>query len=308
MSKQVLKAVVFICLVLSGMRVNANVIIGGGSGRVMIGKDIYVLQTANELTFADALKSAAFKKYDKDVPNLGLSAVSVWLKFTVTNQTKGTKLLLDVGYPILDEVEFFEADTNGQYHSLLMGEIKNFKDRKYAHPDYIFELDIPQNSTRTYYLRVKSAEQLILPISVNEPTALWQNLNKENVLSGLFIGAIIIMFLYNLFIFFSVRDKSYLYYVIYVASVGLTQIGIKGFTFQYLWPNSPAFELKSVIIFACLGAIAALLFTKIFLDTPQRARRFDKVLTGIIVLLAIALLLTVVGKIQIGFQLMQVST
>ncbi|MBC7399121.1 MAG: GHKL domain-containing protein, partial [Mucilaginibacter sp.] len=47
---------------------------------------------------------------------------------------------------------------------------------------------------------------------------------------------------------------------------------------------------------------------KIFLDTPQRARRFDKVLTGIIVLLAIALLLTVVGKIQIGFQLMQVST
>jgi signal transduction histidine kinase len=308
MSKQVLKAVVFICLVLAGMRVNANVIIGAGSGRVMIGKEIYVLQTANEVAFADALKSAAFKKYDKDVPNLGLSAVSIWLKFTVTNQTKGDKLLLDVGYPILDEVEFFEPGNNGQYQSLLMGEIKNFKARKYVHPDYIFEIDLPRDSTRTYYLRVKSAEQLILPISVNEPTVLWQNLNKENVLSGLFIGAIIIMFLYNLFIYFSVRDKSYLYYVIYVASVGLTQVGIKGFTFQYLWPNSPAFELKSVIIFACLGAIAALLFTKTFLDTPQRARRFNKVLTGIIVLLAIALLLTIIGKIQIGFQLMQVST
>ncbi|MBC7399494.1 MAG: hypothetical protein H7289_06085, partial [Mucilaginibacter sp.] len=55
MSKQVLKAVVFICLVLTGIRANANVIIGTGSGRVMIGKEIYVLQTANELAFADAL-------------------------------------------------------------------------------------------------------------------------------------------------------------------------------------------------------------------------------------------------------------
>ena len=293
---------------LLGVTVKADAVVEAKGGRLLIGKEIYVLQPGKELSFAEVLKSSAFKKYDKDVPNLGLTDVSTWLRFTVTNQTNGPMLLLDVAYPILDEVELFSPDSTGTYYSILMGEVKPFSQRRYNHPDYIFDLSVPEGGSKTYYMRVKSAEQVILPISVNEPTSLWQFLGRENVLSGLFIGAIIIMFLYNLFIYFSVRDKSYLYYVIYVVSVGLTQIGIKGFTFQYLWGNSPAFELKSVVVFACIGAIAALLFTKIFLDTPLRARRFDKVLTGIIVLLSISLLLTLVGKIQIGFQLMQVST
>jgi signal transduction histidine kinase len=308
MTRHFFKFLLLSLFVLPGLTVKADAIVEAKGGRLLIGKEIYVLQAAKEISFAEALKSSAFKKYDKDVPNLGLTPVSTWLRFTVANKTNGPRLLLDVAYPILDEVELFTPDGKGSYYSILMGEVKPFSHRRYDHPDYIFDLNIPQGGSKTYYMRVKSAEQVILPISVNEPTSLWQFLSRENVLSGLFIGAIIIMFLYNLFIFFSVRDKSYLYYVIYVASVGLTQIGIKGFTFQYLWGNSPAFELKSVVIFACVGAIAALLFTKIFLDTPLRARRFDKVLTGIIVLLSIALLLTLIGKIQVGFQLMQVST
>src|SRR5699024_2385186 len=126
--------------------------------------------------------------------------------------------------PILDEIELFAADSTGKYSSILLGEVKRFKEREYNHPDYIFNLNIPQNTTKTYYLRIKSAEQIILPISVHQQLSLWQEKSTENLLLGIFIGAIIIMFLYNLFIFFSVKDKSYIYYVVYVASVGLTQI------------------------------------------------------------------------------------
>ena len=301
---------VLICLsfLLVNSRASADVIIHDADGRIMIGRQISVLQSKQELTIADVVRSAGFKQYDKDVPNLGFSAVSTWLRFTVTNQTKNADLLLDVAYPILDEVEFFAPDAQNHYQGILMGEIRNFDTRKYQHPDYIFDLNVPYNTSKTYYLRIKSSEQLILPISINQKTDLWQFLSKENQLSGIFLGAVLIMFLYNLFIFFTVKDKSYLYYVIYVASVGLTQIGIKGFTFQYLWGNFPAFELKSVILFACLGAIAATLFTRSFLLTRQRARKFDVVLIIVIFLLSIALLLTLAGMVQVGFQLMQLST
>jgi signal transduction histidine kinase len=308
MFKQFFKVFIFISFLLSGIKVSANVIVNDTTGRIMIGKQISVLQTNREVTFNDAVQSADFKPYNKDVPNLGFSAFSTWIRFTVTNQTKNSDLLLDVAYPILDEVELFTPDVKNQYHSSLMGEIRNFNTRKYNHPDYIFDLNVPQSASKTYYLRIKSAEQLILPISVNQPTTLWQVLTKENLLSGIFIGAIFIMFLYNLFIFFSVKDRSYIYYVIYVASVGLTQVGIKGFNFQYLWGNSPAFELRSVILFACVGAIAAILFTRTFLLTRQRARKFDIVLTIVIILLSLAFLLTLAGMIQVGFKLMQIST
>lgn len=308
MTKYLFKSLTLIALVLLSLSAKANIVIDRGTGRTLIGKDVYVLQPDKELRISDVLKSSAFKKYEKDVPNLGFSTNSSWLRFTIDNKSESAALLLDVAYPILDEVELFSPDDKGGYQSNLMGEIKPFNTRKYTHPDYIFDLTIPQNGSKTYYLRVKSAEQLILPITVNEPSTLWQYLSREDVLSGLFIGAIIIMFLYNLFIYFSVKDKSYLYYVIYVASVGFTQIGIKGFTFQYLWGNQTGFELKSVTLFACIAPIAAIIFTKIFLNTSAKARRFDKVLSVIMVLMGIAFLLTLFGQIQIGFKLMQLFT
>jgi len=308
MFERLLKLLICIFLLIPAFRLSAQVVIHNGDGRILIGKQISVLKSTRELTLNDVTKSPDFKKNISDIPNLGFSAVSTWIRFTVTNQTNSQLVLLDVAYPILDEVELFSPDTLHQYHGNLMGEIKKFDTRKYQHPDYIFDLNIAPNTSKTYYLRIKSAEQLILPISVNQPTVLWQFLSKENLLSGLFIGAVFIMFLYNLFVYFSVRDKSYIFYVVYVASVGFTQIGIRGYTFQYLWGNSTAFELRSVILFACLAATAAILFTRSFLSTRQRARKFDYVLIGVIVLQATAFLLTVAGKIQVGFQLMQVAT
>ena len=308
MPGKILKPLIFLCVLLCSLAGQAQVLVTDTTGTQLIGKEVYVLQPATELPFNAVVKSNSFKKYNADIPNLGLSATSVWLKFTITNNSNNPDLLLDVAYPILDEVEFFAPTDSLSYSSLLTGEIKPFSHRVYNHPDYIFDINIPKNKSETYYLRVKSAEQLILPISINHPSALWQFLSKEAVLSGLFIGAIIIMFLYNLFVYFSVRDRSYLYYVIYVASVGLTQVGIKGYTFQYLWGSSPGFEVKSIILFACLGAIAAIVFTKGFLSTPVRARRFNIVLNVIIVLQVTAFVLTLAGQIQIGFQLMQLAT
>jgi signal transduction histidine kinase len=301
------KLLIFLLSLLSFTWAHADVIIGGNNGITLIGKQIYVLQSKRELAFRDVVNSPDFRKYDKDVPNLGYSALSTWMRFTIANHTRDTSLLLDVAYPLLNEVELF-TPTNNQYHSILMGEIKKFDDRKYQHPDYIFDLSIPPNTSKTYYLRIKTSKQLIVPIGVSASTEMWQFLNKGNLLSGIFMGAVVIMLLYNLFIFFVVRDKSYIYYVIYVASVGLTQLGIKGYTFQYLWGNSPAFESISTIFFACIAAIAALLFTKSFLLTREKAKKSNIVLTSLIILFSIAILLTLAGKVEIGFQLMQVLT
>lgn len=305
MKKKLLAAILYCSMLL--INVKAEVVING-PGKVPLGKEIEILQSTSELTFAEALRSNEFKKSTSDNPNLGISGVSTWVRFTLTNNLKSTNYLLDIAYPILDEIELFAADSTGKYSSILLGEVKRFKEREYNHPDYIFNLNIPQNTTKTYYLRIKSAEQIILPISVHQQLSLWQEKSTENLLLGIFIGAIIIMFLYNLFIFFSVKDKSYIYYVVYVASVGLTQIGIKGLNFQYLWGEYPEFELKSINFFACIGAIAAILFTKSFLNTKLRARKSDIVLNLIIISLFIAFLLNLSGNIQLGFLWMQAST
>ena len=286
----------------------SEVIIKDTTERIIIGKNVWVFQNAEEYTFEQVRHSKEFIQSNDEVPNLGLSPYSLWTKFAITNKSKNPYLLLEIAYPIIDEVELFSPDSEQHYSSLMLGEVIHFEERKYQHPNYIFDLHIPENSSKTYFLRIKATEQIILPISVNQPTILWQYLNKENLISGIYAGIIMIMFFYNLFLFFSVRDKSYLFYVMYVFFVGLTQFGIKGYTFQFLWPALPLFEVKSLVLFACLSGIAGIFFTKKILQTNTNTKKIDTVLTVLIILYSIGFVVTTIGMEQLGFKIMQVIT
>lgn len=277
------------------------------SGRVLIGKYLYILKEEKELNLAEARSAVSYVRSSTDVPNLGLSPYSIWLTFTIFNNTKEDHLLLDVAYTPLDEVELFPADT-GVLPATLLGKSLYFGNRDYKHTTYIFDLNIPRGGYKTYYLRIKGAEQLFLPIYVNETKAQIKSIGNENLIAGAYIGVVLIMMLYNLFIYFSVRDKSYLYYVIYVASVGFTQVGLKGFSFQYLWPDNPGFESISVIIFASISGIAALLFTIRFLEIRANYPRVHVFIWIMILMFAAATGLTLAGNVPAGFQLMQLTT
>jgi signal transduction histidine kinase len=302
-----LKIFYVILFILITQNSKGDVIITNSSTKTVIGKHISVFNDGKEHSIDEVIRSDKFIPYNNDVPNLGMSSSSVWLRFTITNRSSDS-LLLEVAYPILDEVELFSPERDNQYSSILLGEKVNFDKRKYNYPNYIFDLKIPQNSSRTYYLRVKNAEPIILPVSVNHPTSLWENINKENLITGIYLGIILIMFFYNLFIYFAVRDKSYLYYVVFVIFGGLTQIGIKGYNFQYLWPNSPAFELKSVVMFANIAGMSTLLFTRNFLRTKENAPVLNIVISICIGVFCIGLFLTIIGWLSPAFQVMQSIT
>ncbi|MDB5013477.1 MAG: histidine kinase, partial [Daejeonella sp.] len=243
-----------------------------------------------------------------NVPNLGVHKQSIWVKLNITNTTKNPNLFLELAYPILDVVEFWAPTGNGVYRSKILGESFPFNKRKYKQPNFLFDLSIPQGTTNTYYIRVKSVEQIILPLYLSRSTPTWQHISEDSAINGIYLGIVLIMFLYNLFVFFSVRDMSYLYYVFYIALVGLTQLGIKGYTFQYLWPQSPEFALKSVIILASLSGIGALMVTKSFLHTKTNTPKLHIVLFVLVCLFTAAIGVTVAGAELLGFTIMQIVT
>lgn len=77
------------------------------------------------------------------------------------------------------------------------------------------------------------------------PLALWsaeaymeQQPTRLYVL-GMIYGVLLVMLVYNLFIYLSVRDVSYLYYILYIASFGFYQVSVNGAGVAYFWPDSP---------------------------------------------------------------------
>ncbi len=281
----------------------SEIIIYPQTTRTLIGKNLTILNSKEE----DPLKILFNKETSRqDVPNLGLVKENVWIKFTVFNKSDESKLLLELAYPLLDIVTLYEVNEK-LIISNSLSERNNFAARKYNYPTYIFDLNIPKNTQKIYYIKIKSSEQIILPIYLNKPDSLWFHLSSEGALNGVYLGIVLIMFLYNLFVYFSVKDRSYLYYVIYLIFVGLTQLSIKGYTFQYLWPNHPAFASISAVVFASLSGISAILVTKSFLQTETNSPKFDVFLKTQIMIFVISLISCLIDS-RIGFQIMQVGT
>ncbi|WP_040539839.1 sensor histidine kinase [Pedobacter arcticus] len=298
--KRILVLLFFITFFVSA---KSEIIIYPQTTRVLIGKNLKISNSKEE----DPLRVIFNKETSsQDVPNLGLVRENVWIKFTVFNKSDESKLLLELAYPLLDVVTLYEITEKFIIRNSL-SERNNFGERKYNYPTYIFDLNIPKGTEKTYYLQIKSSEQIIIPIYINKPDSLWSHLSSESALNGIYLGIVLIMFLYNLFVYFSVKDRSYLYYVIYLIFVGLTQLSIKGYTFQYLWPNQPAFTSISSIVFASLSGIGAILVTKSFLQTKINTPKFDVFLKLQILVFVISLISCLIDT-RTGFQIMQVGT
>ncbi|ERJ60998.1 sensor histidine kinase [Sphingobacterium paucimobilis] len=288
----------------------SQVKLGNGTDVVKPNSSLKILKLDREVDSNEVLqlKDQFFQSSDF-IPNLGLSKFNVWLSLIVENNGRSSSYLLDIAYPLLDEVELYELDSTGQLVTIAqLGGNKNFEERKYQHANYIFDLDIEPSERKELFLRVKSSEQIILPLSIATPVSIWEKLLEDNILVGLYLGVVIIMSIYNLFLFISVRDYSYFFYVIYVLFLGLTQLGIVGFNFQYLWPGYPEWERVSIIFFACISSIAVLFFTSNFLNVKRNAPLARWLLFGLLFLFLFSFVCTAFGYVQFGFQIMQTAT
>ena len=125
---------------------------------------------------------------------------------------------------------------------------------------------------------------MVLPLIIGTPAQIAQSLLVKNILWGIFIGLIIVMVAYNFFIYLFTKDRSYIYYVLYVSFIGLTQTTLSGYTYHFLFPETPLLFHKSIIVFPALAGISAMLFVRIFLDTKHRAPVLHKIFPVAIIL------------------------
>ena len=146
-----------------------------------------------------------------------------------------------------------------------------------------------------------------LPISIGTPTAIFNYSVIKNLISGIYIGIMLVMMLYNLFIFFSIRDKSYLYYTIYLFFLLLTQTNLQGYPFQFLWPNMPWIAIHGSFLLPALVGLASMTFFKEFLRIKERTPKLYYIYVFLVIPYCISMLLSILGLYSIGYQILEVT-
>lgn len=152
------------------------------------------------------------------------------------------------------------------------------------HRNLVFNLEVELKKAKTYYIQVQGSGDLHPPINIWSSESFIGETQIEFSLLGLFYGMISVMILYNLFLFFSLRITSYLHYVLVITCTLLGQLSTNGLAFQYLWPNSPTWNLLSTPFWVSLGCIFILMFTRSFLDTDRYFPKFKVISYGVMIL------------------------
>ncbi len=226
---------------------------------------------SGKLTIQEVEKSAAWRKAESETPNYGYSRSAHWARFELAAR-ESSETLIEVSYPLLDRVDLYVIRKSG-VETLTQGRTIPGTPRMPC-----FRIALQANETIRLVLRAESQDSLILPVRVYTHEAFERSQEIRQFLFGLYYGVIAVMILYNLFLFYFVRDRTYLYYVVTLILLhGFFQLSLNGFTRIFFGNGGIWTGRGSIVFFHSGGVIAALQFCRSFLLIPRVARKWDRV-------------------------------
>lgn len=110
------------------------------------------------------------------------------------------------------------------------------------------------------------------------------------------------MAIYNLLLYFSLKDRAYLLYVGVVVFNILTTLATNGLGEQYLWSSYPGLDANIYVTFAGLSMVFSSRFAAVFLQLRQYHKRLDQLMwliAGLSLLMSLLTLFFTVNQIVV---------
>lgn len=237
----------------------------------------YCRDVAPQTDINEILRFYSTEKFTKSTsinPSFGYSHNSIWVCFTLTNTSQfPVQVLLEYDYPIIDDITLFIPD-GPHFAHIQTGDRFPFSSRPFPYRSFIFPIELKPGTT-TYFMRIRSEGSLVVPLKVWGLKAFEHMRNTTLPLIWMHYGLMIALFFYNLFLFISTREKSFLYVSMFIIGVTLFAMANNGLAAQYLWPSSTWWGNICHPFFVFFAMIGILLFTREFLSLRLVLKRLD---------------------------------
>ncbi|RAS24546.1 MULTISPECIES: sensor histidine kinase [unclassified Pseudomonas] len=227
--------------------------------------------------------ASRFRTHREDVLNAGYSNSVFWLKVDLHYVASANALprqwLLELAYPPMDHIELYLPGSDGEFRlAQRTGDALPYDSRQIRQNNYLFELPLQPGQSTTAYLRLHSQGSVQAPLALWSAEAYMEDQPTRLYVLGMIYGVLLVMAVYNLFIYLSVRDVSYLYYILYIASFGLYQVSVNGAGVAYFWPDSPWWANAATPLFIGAAGLFGCQFARHFLQLGKISRGLDRLL------------------------------
>ncbi len=254
-----------------------------GFKKLQPAEHIYIFRDSSETRKIEDiihLPDSAFSLQSQQTPNYGLDNQGhFWLKSTLLSPQE-QELFVEMAFPTLREVSFFVV-VNGQvqqeHHT---GFRFPFKQRPVDTNNFVFPVPLQANQPVDIYLRLAADGPMIAPIIFWEEQPLTKNILHSHSIMAMYLGLVIALSIYNLILYFNIRDSAYLFYTLHLVCICWFQASMMGYTAMYLWPEKSSYLLYlEPPIISSLSIAIIFQFTRRFLRIEKISQPLDRLLT-----------------------------
>lgn len=239
--------------------------------------------------------SKKFKPAQTEIPSFAFTHSVIWCKIELS-QKISENLYLDVRPRILNTIVFYTVYNDGRIDSIIRGTIHKVPKGENG-GEFLFQL---APDARAYYLKIKTNTRLFVNLSLLKENQIIIERNSISI-NGIYAGILLMIFIYNLFLFLSSSDRTYFYYLLHLSATFINFLYLSGIGNKYIWTNQLWVNHFFIAIMS-LGFIFSSLFTIKFLDTKKHSKPLH---LGMLISIG---LLVIIGFIDLsGFHLLAVQ-
>ncbi|MDO9436344.1 7TM diverse intracellular signaling domain-containing protein [Hydrogenophaga sp.] len=211
--------------------------------------------------------------------NFGFTSSALWFRITLRAEADAPPFWYwKVALSTLDYLDLYASKPGGGYDHQQAGDERPMSAHAIRHKDHVLPVQLLPGGDTTVYLRVQSIGAIALPVTLWQPAAFHANDHVEYGLLSLYFGLVLGLFCYNLLLYFAIRDRAYLVYVVFVACMAISQAHFTGFAAEFVWRDNARWNTYGIVYFSPLTMLVAVLFTRTFLSSRRHMPRMDRVL------------------------------
>lgn len=257
----------------------------------------------------EELELGSFSLVQQEKLDFGFTSENVWLGFDVKDFYSGQESFnIEIDNPSVREVELYYESEDGGLVPYGHNRNDDLKSRGLVqYPNFIFQISANDDHSSRFVLRINSKERLSFTIKASSLNEFMKKYVDTLVLVSIYVGIMLALFLYNLALYFFVKDKVYIYYCLYILFIALAQLSLLGYSKYYIFnSNSYLYEI-SIIGFSAFSGVLGVLFARDFLRTKLFAPTMDKVLTVVLLVYALAFILRLFSLVSISYFLTDIG-
>ena len=235
----------------------------------------------------EEIKEQDFRIIQDDYINKGFNFNTFWIRLKVRNNSeRPIKKIFHIDNPTLDFLEFYEDEKL----KIITGDHAKNINRDIRDIYFAFNLKIDPNEEKVYYIKIQTTNAFVLKFYVDSVDEYLKKSDIKKMFLLFYFGFIASIIIYNIFLLFALKERSYLFYILFQFVTLFLLLSSSGLGYYLLWQDS--YELNEFVlkIFDDFAILLGVLFTQSFLNVKRNFPKINRVINYTILIILYVML------------------